>query len=193
MSRNIDEVLGHVTKFADRSHGSQVRKYTGERYTAHPVRVMEMTRDFNGEIHVLAAALLHDVLEDTPITADQIRAHLQQVMSASEAEKTVDLVVELTDVFIKNNYPRMNRRSRKEKEAHRLGQVSPAAQTIKYADIIDNVTDIVAQDSDFAKVFVSEAKRILSAMQKGDPLLRQRAEALVDRCLQELQPPAALY
>lgn len=80
----------------------------------------------------------------------------------------------------------MNRRIRKQKEARRLSAVSPEAQSIKYADIIDNVTDIVRQDADFAGVFVREAKALLSAMSAGDPNLRKRALNLVDECLLSL-------
>jgi (p)ppGpp synthase/HD superfamily hydrolase len=180
------EILDHVRHFADKAHGDQVRKYTGERYIGHPVRVMEIVKRFHPQTEVLAAALLHDVLEDTQVTADQIEKSLRAVMDAEQARKTIDLVIDLTDIYIKKAYPRMNRRSRKEKEAARLGAARPEAQSIKYADIIDNVTDIVRQDTDFANVFVREAKKLLTSMQQGHPELRKEALALVDRCLQDL-------
>jgi (p)ppGpp synthase/HD superfamily hydrolase len=193
MNMSKTQVIEFVKDFADRAHGKQVRKFTGERYIFHPVRVMEMVQDFNDDIAVLSAALLHDVLEDTPVTAKEIEDALIQVMDQEQVKKTVQLVVELTDIFVKQGYPKLNRRSRKEKEAHRLSAVSPEAQSIKYADIIDNVTDIVKQDTDFAKVFVQEARRMLLVMDAGYPELRKRAVALVDQCLHNLQKPAELY
>src|SRR5690606_22118695 len=96
-------------------------------------------------------------------------------------------VEELTDVFIKESYPHLNRRSRKEKEAGRLAAVSAQAQTIKYADLIDNVMDIVQHDADFARIFVYEAQRLLRAMQLGDAALRERAVALVEESLTEMK------
>jgi (p)ppGpp synthase/HD superfamily hydrolase len=183
-----EEIIKHVTAFADSSHGEQVRKYSGERYIVHPVRVMKTLQEFTDDKGVLSAALLHDVLEDTPVTAEEIREVLLQVMDQEEVEKVIQLVFELTDVFIKNNYPRLNRRSRKEKEADRLSSVSPDAQSIKYADIMDNVTDIVKQDTDFAQVYVHEAKRMLQQMDRGNAGLRDRAMRLVDKYLHRLKP-----
>lgn len=184
------EILEYVKSFADAAHGKQVRKYTGERYIVHPVRVMEMVHKYNPETEVLAAALLHDVLEDTDVTATQMEAALLKVMGADEAKRVVQLVVDLTDIFIRKDYPRLKRRSRKEKEARRLSGVRPEAQTIKYADIIDNVTDIVKQDSAFAFVFLREAKKMLTVMKDGHPELREKAQLLVASCLTELPKPA---
>lgn len=184
------EILDYIKHYADQSHGDQVRKYTGERYIAHPVRVMETVREFYPNLPVLAAALLHDVLEDTPVSPEEMRDTLMEVMDPAHASKTMSLVIELTDVYVKKNYPRLNRRIRKEKEALRLASVSRDAQTIKYADIIDNVTDIVNQDVDFAKVFVQEAKKMLIGMASGDARLRERALILVENCLESIQKSA---
>lgn len=181
------EILRFVTAVADRAHGDQVRKYTGERYIVHPLRVMKMVREFNGDICVLNAALLHDVLEDTPVNAFEMEQSLAEVMSGRDAQKVTQTVIELTDIFVKASYPGLNRRSRKEKETRRLSLVSPEAQTIKYADIIDNVTDIVRQDAAFARVYVREAKSMLLAMTDGNAVLRGRAVGVVEESLSTLE------
>lgn len=191
MNMSKIEIIQYVKEFADNAHGQQVRKYTGERYIAHPVRVMEMTSEYNNNICVHAAALLHDVLEDTPVAPDQMEKALLRVMSNGEVSTVIQLVVELTDIFVKENYPKLNRITRKEKEAERLSGVSPDAQSIKYSDIIDNVKDIVSQDTDFAKVYVREAKKMLHLMVAGNPQLHERAVKLVDQCLHNLQERAA--
>jgi len=193
MDMSKTEIIEYVKAFADRAHGQQVRKYTGERYIVHPVRVMEMVREFKEDTHVLAAALLHDVLEDTSVTPKEMEEALLRMMDPDQVNKTIQLVIELTDIFVKADYPKLNRRSRKEKEARRLSAVGGDAQSIKYADIIDNVTDIVKQDAAFAKVFVQEAKKMLLVMEAGNPQLRARAVALVDQCLQHLKKPAELF
>jgi len=180
MNKTDIEIIRYVTALADRAHGEQVRKYTGDRYIVHPVRVMEMVREFNDDIRVLCAALLHDVLEDTPVTSDEMEQSLMGIMTAAEAQKVTQLVIELTDIFIKASYPRLNRKSRKEKEADRLSQISPEAQTIKYADILDNVTDIVRQDAEFAGTYLHEAKRMLLVMDAGHAFLRERAVKVVE-------------
>jgi (p)ppGpp synthase/HD superfamily hydrolase len=183
---STEEIIEYVKNYADRAHGQQLRKYTGERYIVHPVRVLEMTRRYNADICIQVACLLHDVLEDTPVTADELRDALLQVLDKPEAARVVSLVIELTDIYVKEHYSGLNRRTRKDKEAARLAGVSPEAQTIKYADIIDNVTDIVNEDSDFAQVYVREAKKFLQLMVAGNVQLREKAVQLIDQCLEHL-------
>jgi (p)ppGpp synthase/HD superfamily hydrolase len=183
---STEEIIEYVKNFADQAHGQQVRKYTGERYIVHPIRVMEMTRGYNADVCIQAACLLHDVLEDTPVTADEMRLTLLNVLDNKETDRVVRLVIDLTDIFVKENYSGLNRRTRKDKEAERLAGVSAEAQTIKYADIIDNVTDIVKQDSDFAQVYVREARKFLQLMVAGNAQLRERAIQLINQCLEHL-------
>ena len=179
-------VLQQVRDFADEAHGEQTRKYTPDRYIVHPVKVMEIVREYTNELPMLAAALLHDVLEDTPVNKQAIRDFLDGRMSPAEAVRTLHLVEELTDVYVKANYPQWNRRKRKGKELERMAQTSPAAQTIKYADIIDNCTAIAEQDPDFGKVFLYECRALLKNMTKGNEHLHQRAVALVEQQIKSL-------
>jgi hypothetical protein len=99
---------------------------------------------------------------------------------------TYQLVIELTDVYTKENFPRLNRKKRREKEAARLAACSANAQMIKYADIMDNCRAISGQDSDFAPVFLRECKMLLERMDKGHPGLRERAFEIVMRELDQL-------
>ena len=182
----MDEVLEKVRDYADKAHGDQQRKYTPERYIVHPVRVMKICGSYTNELPVLAAALLHDVLEDTPVGEKELRQFLNTVMSEAEARQTTDLVVELTDVYTKTAYPRWNRRKRKLKESARIEQTGSQSQTVKYADIIDNCKEIVDHDPDFAGVFLRECKALLNVMDKGNPDLRAEALQTVEQCLQRV-------
>ena len=100
----MEDVLKQVRDFADKAHGDQMRKYSPERYIVHPVRVMNLCREYADSLPVLAAALLHDVLEDTPVTKKELQHFLEEVMEQHMALETLALVVELTDVFIKKDY-----------------------------------------------------------------------------------------
>lgn len=173
------EILEKVIAFTDKAHGAQTRKYTPDRYIVHPVRVMKIVKEHNREVPVLAAAVMHDILEDTPVQKDEIRDFLRTIMGEADAERTVQLVVELTDVYIKANYPQYNRRKRKDMEVERMAGTSPAAQTIKYADIIDNCREIVQHDASFARVFLRECHNLLKKMRSGDPELYRKAQELV--------------
>jgi len=182
----MEDILDQIKDFADRAHGEQTRKYTPDRYIVHPVRVMNICREYTNDIAMLAAALLHDVLEDTPVTKTEIKNFLLKLMDETRAEKTVKLVEELTDVYIKNDYPDWNRGKRKDKEAERLEAIGPEAQTIKYADIIDNTVEIANQDSDFARIYLNEGMAILNKINKGDQQLYQRAVDTVNNGIRQL-------
>jgi len=61
-----------VLNFAKDAHGDQLRKYTNDHYILHPIAVAEMVKDAGGDENMVNAALLHDVLEDTKITDDDL-------------------------------------------------------------------------------------------------------------------------
>ena len=182
-----DALLDEVKDFADKAHGNQMRRYTPERYIVHPVRVMKTCKVYSSDITILAAALLHDVLEDTPVKKEELQAFLLKLMSEEEANKTVQLVEELTDIYIKENYPFWNRKNRKIKEAERLEKTSAAAQTIKYADIIDNAPEVTEKEPDFAKKFIPEYKALLKRITKGNPILYENAKEVVNTCMLRLR------
>lgn len=183
----MDPILQQVRDFADRSHGDQMRKYTPDRYIVHPERVMNTVQQVTGDIRVLSAALLHDVLEDTPITEQELKEFLRTIMTVPDADLTVEYVKELTDVYTKNKYPQWNRRKRRSKEADRLAIASPQAQTIKYADIIDNCPEIAREEPDFGDRYISECKEVLIKMKNGDERLRQQAFDAVETARKELK------
>ncbi|NND85597.1 MAG: HD domain-containing protein, partial [Acidimicrobiia bacterium] len=54
------------------AHGSQTRK-TGEPYITHPIAVAEVLAGYGMDVDTISAALLHDVVEDTPVTLEEIR------------------------------------------------------------------------------------------------------------------------
>jgi len=176
----MEAVLLKIRDFVDQAHGSQKRKYSDERYIVHPVRVMNICRTYDGRLPILAAALLHDVLEDTRVKENEILDFLLGLMPSGDAAWTIAMVVELTDVYIKPDYPNLNRRRRKQLELDRIIQTSPEAQTIKYADILDNCSEIVANDRDFAPRLLNECRAILLHSVKGNPDLHQVAIEKID-------------
>ena len=182
----MEVVLKQIEDFADKAHGDQTRKYTDDRYIVHPERVMEMCRKYTISLPVLAAALLHDVLEDTPVGESEILNFLSGVMNKEEADATLQLVIELTDVYTKPEYPQWNRRKRKAKESARIEQTSADSQTIKYADIIDNCREVAVKDPEFAGLFLYECKMLLKKIQKGNADLYTEAVETVDLCLKKV-------
>ncbi len=66
------EFLRRAYETAEAAHRGQTRR-TGEPYIAHPVAVATLLADLKLDDKTLAAALLHDVIEDTRLTATQLR------------------------------------------------------------------------------------------------------------------------
>ena len=182
----MNEILQKVKEFADQAHGEQLRKYIPQRYIVHPIEVMEICSEYTDDITILAAALLHDVLEDTPVTRDELEAFLLTIMPAVDAKQTVELTIELTDVYTKEAYPKFNRRVRKDKEHARGAKTSRGAQTIKYADIISNSVDISQHDKSFGPKYLREVRSQLKTMNEGNPQLYKRAIETVEKCLNEI-------
>jgi (p)ppGpp synthase/HD superfamily hydrolase len=181
----MQDTLKAITDFADKAHGDQKRRYTPDRYIVHPIRVMELCKSYTTDVAVLAAALLHDVLEDTEVDKEALLDFLLQVMDERKARRTLALVVELTDVYTKAKYPTWNRRKRRAKETERLASSSKESQTVKYADILDNIREL-PEDDDFSIVFLRECKNLLKKLNRGEPQLYQQTVEEVERRLKEL-------
>lgn len=183
----MENVLDHIIEFADKAHGEQMRKYAPERYIVHPVRVMNTCKRVTDDVAILAAAVLHDVLEDTEVRKSELKNFLESVLPSAMAKRTLELVVDLTDVYVKKDYPGMNRRARKAKELLRLEKTSPDSQTIKYADIIDNAKEIVQHDPGFAKVFLRECRANLKKLNQGNKELYDEAVQMVNAGIDALE------
>lgn len=159
-------LLDHALIIAAQAHAGQRRKYVQTPYISHCLEVVKILIQHGIEDQVmLAAAALHDVLEDcdgwTPLEIKTCFYHYKYHPAAAAA--VVALVVELTERVHQGN-----RATRKALECERLSRISPDAQTIKYADLISNTSSIVQHDPDFARVYLQEKFNILKVMRDGD-------------------------
>jgi guanosine-3',5'-bis(diphosphate) 3'-pyrophosphohydrolase len=72
LGENEVGTLERAYRVAERAHEGQMR-LSGEPYITHPLAVAVLLADLHLDTDALVAALLHDVVEDTPVGADQIR------------------------------------------------------------------------------------------------------------------------
>ena len=179
--------LEKVREFARKAHGPQMRKFSPEPYIVHPIRVMELCSEYVQSTEILAAALLHDVLEDTKVSKKELLGFLSTVFDEVSSVKILGFVSDLTDLYTHEKYPDWSRKKRKEYEAGRLSSVSAEAQTIKCADILDNCRDVLIQAPDFALKYLSEVKNLLSKMKKADPRLHTLCDKQVQNGLDILR------
>ena len=92
---NSNDIVFEAAAFAARAHHHQVRKDGRTPYFSHPVRVCLVVRQVFGfdDPRILAAALLHDTLEDT--TTDFCLKELKQLLKGQTApDETAALVIE---------------------------------------------------------------------------------------------------
>lgn len=148
-------LLKDVLDFATLAHEGQVRKYTNDPYIVHPIAVADLVERHGGSEAQIAAALLHDVVEDTPHTLADINANF--------GHEIATLVQWLTDTSRPEDG---NRTIRKGIDRDRLANAPAEAQFVKVADLIDNTRSIVEYDPSFAKVYLSEKHDLLTAMTK---------------------------
>jgi len=176
-----DSLEEQARRYATEAHAAsgQRRKYTDEPYIVHPAAVVELVRSVTDDDAMLAAAWLHDTVEDTSNTLQDIERHF--------GARVAQLVAMLTD----NAQPAAkNRVARKLAHFQHTADASPDAQTIKLADIIDNTRAIVQYDPDFARIYLVEKKIQIQLLKQGNPALWQLASQNIAQGLHQLtQPP----
>lgn len=171
----MEALIQAAKDFARKAHYGQVRKYTGEPYWVHTEAVADIVRNHGGSWQQIAAAHLHDTLEDTETTFDELENFFGRDVAS--------LVEELTDFYTKETFPNMNRAARKLRETMRLGNISDRAKTIKVADLIDNTASIVEHDPKFAKVYLQEKANVLAVMGGANASLLRAALEQIEKNL----------
>ena len=116
--------------FATKAHEGQVRKGTNIPYIVHPMEVMQILTENGCDETVILAGILHDTLEDTPTTPDDIRnqfgqAVLELVQSESEDKSKTW-------------------QERKQNTINHLADASKEIQLVCCADKLSNIKSIYA-------------------------------------------------
>ena len=174
----MSELVTKAKEWAHRAHDSigQMRKYGGKVYWTHTDAVAEMLGQEGENEEIQAASHLHDVLEDVAITKSEFS---EVEMRKEFGDIVTNLVIEVTNVYTKKNYPNLNRAKRKHLEHERIAKISKDAKSIKLADIIHNVVGLVEHNRDFAKVFLSEKTMILPNLKEGNLTLYKKCVRVV--------------
>ena len=161
-------LINKAKMLAGKAHEGQFRKYSGMPYIVHPIEVATIVQSVDHTDEMIAAALLHDVVEDTDYSFEDIANEV--------SPKVAELVKGLTDV---SNPQDGNRKIRKAIDKDHLAEQNAEVQTIKLADVISNSQDIKANDPKFAKVYIEEMKALLEVLTKGDKTLYAKAKEIV--------------
>lgn len=149
---------------AVRAHEGQKRKYNGRPYVTHPARVagrVGLLPDVTEEM--VAAAYLHDVLEDTLITRYEI-----------ELETNVRVGYYVDWMTNKSKGLNLPRAERKAMDRKRLADAPSEIKLIKLLDRIDNLSEMAEAKDDFKKLYAEESillAETIGAGSLGDELM----------------------
>lgn len=170
MENSIQKALA----FAVAKHGGQTRKGPSSvAYTHHLAEVSALVAAFGGETDVIAAAWLHDVVEDTDASIEQIAEKFGVVISG--------LVKEVTDD------PEMSKAEQRAAQISHAPNLSVGAALIKAADQTSNVSGLVASppnwDAEKREQYVRKSEAVVARLRIPDGL-RQAFEKSAKRARQ---------
>ena len=164
MQLPIHQTIETALLLGEKWHKGQKRKFSGEPYFTHPTKValsvweeLNRYRKENGVreekryFQIIAAALLHDVIEDTEIKLEEFEVF------GKDTHTVLSYVLWLTnDKGLKGK-----RKWRKFAMCERMGNAPLEAKLIKLADRWDNIQDFATQDPEFLKNKYGEETRKL--------------------------------
>jgi (p)ppGpp synthase/HD superfamily hydrolase len=148
-------------EFAAKAHAGVVRIGTGEPYVEHTERVAAMVAELGFPDTVVAAAYLHDVLEDTDTTFGDLVTEFGPEVAALVAEVTNPKIPKLPG----------NRDMRKAADREHLSHTSYAGASLKLADMVDNSSNVADVSPKFAKRYLPEMLKKLDVLGHGHPAL----------------------
>lgn len=158
--------------FVKDMHGNQKRKYTGAPYYTHLLSVADLVERFVKNGFETEIALCHDLIEDTACSLADLSSKLIDLgYGIDEDEIILSGVDDMTDKYTHEKYPALNRAQRKELEGVRIIGSRPIAQTVKYADIMDNISSVAEHDPGFARIYAREIDGYIWQTDKGNPQL----------------------
>lgn len=133
------EILDRAIVFAVKAHANTERRGKGYPYIVHPLEAVEIVATMTPDQELLAAAALHDTVEDTEVTVEQLRAEF--------GERVASLVADESDVMPEGMTEEASWHQRKQAAINRLSKASHDAKMVALGDKLSNIRAI-ARDYD---------------------------------------------
>ena len=171
---SVRRVLG-AALFAAEKHAHQKRKGVGgEPYVNHLIEVAGLVAASISEADtdLVIAALLHDTIEDTATTREELIHHFGSDVAALVAEVTDDKT--------------LPKQERKRLQVENASKKSKRAQTIKLADKISNLRAILYNppadwDYERKKEYFAWARRVVDGFMAPNPILKSEFDATFEK------------
>ena len=127
-------LLDRAIVFAVKAHAGTERRGKGFPYIVHPMEAVEIVATITPDQELLAAAALHDTVEDTDVTIEQIRAEF--------GDRIASLVGAETDLVIEGQSEQDSWHDRKRAAIDRLSKASRDAKIVAMGDKLSNMRAI---------------------------------------------------
>ena len=179
-SESDENLICQAFNFAYKLHEGQYRK-SGEPYIAHPIAVASLLRSLGGDSVTIAAGFLHDVVEDTEVTPEEI----EQMFGVQ-----VRLLVEGVTKLSKFNFS-----STTERQAENFRRMFLAMATdirvivVKLADRLHNMRTLSHLKPEKQRRISQETREIFAPLANRLGIGRFKWE-LEDLCFKYLEPEA---
>ena len=135
------ELLDRAIIFAVHAHAGTERRGKGYPYIVHPMETVEIVATMTADQELLAAAALHDTVEDTDVTVEQLKAEF--------GERIASLVADESDVMPEGMTEEASWHQRKQTAINRLSKASHDAKMVALGDKLSNMRAIAR---DYAEI-----------------------------------------
>jgi myo-inositol-1(or 4)-monophosphatase len=127
-------LLDRAIIFAVKAHAGTERRGKGFPYIVHPMEAVEIVSTITADQELLAAAALHDVVEDTEVSLEELRREF--------GDRIADLVASESDSFEPGISEEDSWHSRKQAAIDRLARASHDAKIVALGDKLSNMRAI---------------------------------------------------
>ena len=152
------DLLDRAILFAVRAHAGTERRGKGFPYIVHPMEAVSIVATMTADQELLAAAALHDTVEDTEVTVEQLKAEF--------GPRVAKLVEEVGDVFVEGLSESESWHGRKQAAIDRLSRASREAKMVALGDKLSNMRAIARDYATQGAAFWSLFHGLAAALQE---------------------------
>lgn len=169
--KSISKMEGLAKSFAIKAHGDQ--RYGNHSYSYHLEQVVSNAKQYTDDPYVLAAAWLHDTIEDTDVDFYNVFENFGRRISRL--------------VFSVTNEPGVNRKERAAKTYPKIMAAGRDAVLIKLCDRIANVEHSIAHNHSMFKMYKKEYPKFRAALKLPGELKEAwaRLDLLLEHSVEE--------
>lgn len=174
-------IVEKAKKIAERAHADQRRKWGDQSpYIVHPSRVAAKVATLDGITDEdVAAAWLHDVIEDVAMPTNSVEAYKVEIREAC-GEAVLKLVLELTNPTEGPEWagrPRVEKRAR---DWEHISKISDRAKRIKLVDRLDNIKTMNAAPKRLILKYIPESKHLCEMLRHVDAKLASELDDAIN-------------